>query len=705
MAEALDLPLTLGDPDEPACEPAHKWLTYCCSHGTIPPDRPGARRSAPAEGGPGLSRVVFCSWGDRVVDNRGKAPQDREPVPQFEKLEEFEPGNEILALMGWDGVAIFDERVDVVDMARAYLTVVQGESCGKCVPCRLGTWVVADTLTRLADGLAQEEDLQRMRRLARFVRAGSLCELGHTSMDALEHLLEHYEGEFRRAASDRRPRPRGRYRTRVTAPCIEACPERLDVPRYIEHIKSGRYAQSLSVIREKNPLSAVCGRVCVRFCEFNCRRGLLDDPVSIKHLKRFVSDVRMIEPAVPFQPQRPAGGNRQRVAIVGAGPGGLTAAYSLLGKGYAVEIFEALDEPGGMAAVGIPDYRLPRDILRTEVEVIEGLGARIHYGQRLGRDFHLQDLRDQGFAATFIAIGAQESRTLGIAGEDPRLPGYLPGTEFLRRINLGQAVEAGQRAVVVGGGNVAIDCARSARRLGVKDVTVVYRRGREEMPADPAEVREAEEEGIHFRLLCNPIRILERDGRLAGVECVHMTLGQPDASGRRQPIAVEGSQFTVEADMLIPAVGQVVDLSFLKERSYLETTRHGTIKVDPDTLQTSEEGIFAGGDCTSGPATLIEAMAAGLRAANSIDQYLREGRVALTEDERLSRVLKAVGAFEHETVDRLGGRGRVHPRERPTSERVDDFEEVEQVITPAEALMEADRCLRCYRILLLATER
>lgn len=624
-------------------------------------------------------------------------------MPQFEELEDLEPGNKILAVMGWDGVVILDDRVDVLDVARAYLDVVQGESCGKCVPCRMGTRVVADVLRRIADGRGQDEDLESIRRLAGFIRAGSLCELGHTSMDALLHLLDHYEPEFRRAIAEGRRRPRGHYHTRVTAPCIEACPERLDVPKYIEYIKSGRYAQSLSVIREKNPLAAVCGRVCVRFCEFACRRGLLDDPVSIKHLKRFVSDVQ-IDAAVRRRPRPAASRNGHRVAIIGAGPSGLTAAYSLANKGYAVDIFEALDEPGGMAAVGIPDYRLPREVLRSEVEVIEQLGARIHYAQRLGCDFDLQDLWDRGFAATYVAIGAQNSRSMGLQGEGP-LEGYVPGTEFLRRINQGESQGVGWRAVVVGGGNVAIDCARSALRLGVREVIVVYRRGREEMPADPAEVRDAEAEGVRFELLCNPTRILEHEGRLVGVECVRMALGEPDASGRRKPVAVGGSEFVIETDMLIPAIGQTVDLSFLQERSFLETTRRGTIRADPDTLQTSERGVFAGGDCVTGPATLIEAMAAGLRAANSIDQYLRQGRVILTEDERLSRVLKTMGAFENEAVDRLGGRGRVQPPERPSHERVDDFDEVEQVITPEEALMEADRCLRCYRILLLATER
>lgn len=649
--------------------------------------------------------VVLSSWGDQIVDNRGKAPEAWQTVPRFESLQEFEPGNPILAVMGWDGVIILDERVDVVDMARAYVEKAQQESCGRCVPCSMGTRVVADALIRIADGRGVPEDLENIRRLAGFIQAGSKCELGRSSMVALLDLLDQYEAEFRRAIAEGKPRPRGNYHAKVTAPCVETCPERIDIPRYIELIRSARYGQSLSVIREKNPLAAVCGRVCVRFCESACRRGLLDDPLSIKNLKRFVADVEM-DRAVKPKPEPVPAANGHRIAIIGAGPSGLTAAYRLAKQGYAVEIFESLDEPGGAAAVGIPDYRLPRAILRSEVEAIQKLGAQIHYGQRLGRDFTLQDLRDRGFAAIYVAIGAQDGRGLGVPGEVPGMVGYTPGLDFLRTISETGSFPVGERAVIVGGGNVAIDCARSALRLGVKEVTLVYRRGREEMPADKVEVRDAEAEGVRFELLCNPVRVLARDGRVVGVECVRMALGEPDASGRRSPVPVEGSEFVIETDMVIPAIGQGVDLTVLDEGIGLQSTRRGTVKADPHTLVTDAEGVFAGGDCVSGPATLIEAMAAGLRAASSIDQYLRDGQIVLSEDERLSAVVRQIGAFrKDEKVDRPGGRRRVHPPERPIDERVDDFDEVEAGITAAEALQEADRCLRCYRIILVATEK
>ncbi|MGA7879004.1 MAG: FAD-dependent oxidoreductase [Desulfoferrobacter sp.] len=652
-----------------------------------------------------MSKVLVGVWNDQAVDNR----QDGSEESSFDKLEqviEYEPGNPIQAILGWNGFCLFDREVDLIDMARAYMDVVQRESCGRCIPCRMGTRVAADILTRIGEGKGREDDLDTLRRIGVMVKAGSKCELGHTSMNAVMALLENFEDEFRKAVVDGKHRPRRSYHAKVTAPCIEACPERLDIPRYIEFIKSARYTESLTVIHERNPLSSVCGRVCVRFCEFACRRAKLDDPVSIKHLKRFVSDVDMeaavrhSDPVVSLKPGAP------KIAIIGAGPAGLTAAYHLLLRGYPVEIFEGLNEPGGMAAMGIPDYRLPREVLRAEFETLQKMGVQIHYGSVLGRDITLKGLKEQGFGAIFVAIGAQKGSGLGLAGEDENPEGYFPGIEFLRHVNLNEPIDIGTAAVVVGGGNVAMDCSRSALRLGVKQVNLLYRRTRDEMPADREEIHDAEEEGVRFHFLTHPIRVLIEDGKIIGVECIRMELGEPDATGRCRPIPLAGSEFVIECDMLIPAIGQKVDVLCLEGECCPELTRWNTLKVDPDTLQTSEEGIFAGGDCVSGPATLIEAMAAGFRVGHSIDQFLREGRVTLTEEERMSRVFRAVAAIDEDSVDRLGsGFRRIKMPMRSVKDRVDDFEEVEMGLSPEDALLEADRCLRCYRILLVATEK
>ncbi|MCE5258341.1 MAG: FAD-dependent oxidoreductase [Chloroflexi bacterium] len=653
-----------------------------------------------------MTETILGIWDNQVICT--PRPEDEASgITKLAELREYAPGNPVYAVMGWDGYFIYDQaHVDVVDMARAYMEVVQGESCGKCVPCRMGTRVAADLLTRIAEGRGAQEDLDSLRKVADVVSQGSLCELGHSALCAVIDLLNQHPDEFQRTVTEGIRHPRGTYHTKVTAPCVEACPERLDIPRYIEMIKAGHYPESLEVIEEKNPLAAVCGRVCVRFCEFACRRGKLDDPISIKHLKRFVSDVRL-DAAVKIMPDKVhVVPDAPLVAVIGAGPAGVTAAYHLLRKGYPVEIFEASGAAGGMAVWGIPDYRLPRDVVRSEVEIITSMGAIIHYNQRLGRDFSIADLKARGFKAVFVAIGAQLGTGLRIPGEEPAPEGYLPGIEFLHKVNAGEAVKAGDSAVIVGGGNVAMDCCRSALRLGIRQVHLVYRRGREEMPADKLEVHDAEEEGIIFHMQCNPTRLITENGKLTGVECVRMILGEPDATGRRRPVPQEGSEFIIPCDMLFPAIGQRIDTSCLADDgASLDVTKHGTVAADDDTLLTSEEGVFAGGDCVSGPATLIQAMAAGLRASNSIDQYLKQGYVSLSDDERMSRVYRAVMAVDEDSVQRLGGAARKEVTLRPVKERVDDFDEVEQGLSPEDALLEADRCLRCYRILLVATDK
>ena len=653
-----------------------------------------------------LDKLLFGVWNGQITDCHQDQEQNR--CEELEKIIDFEPGNKISAILGWQGFFLFDESVDLIDMARAYMDVVQRESCGKCVPCRMGTRVAADILTRIVEGKGTEEDLQTLRTIGQVVKAGSMCELGHSSMNAVLALLDHFEDEFHRAVSDAKYRQKHTYHIKVTAPCIEACPERLDIPKYIELIKSTRYSDSLSVIQEKNPLPAVCGRVCVRFCEFACRRAKLDDPVSIKNLKRFVSDVEMGAAVKKHDPIVAISPDARKIAVVGAGPAGMTAAYHLRLKGHHVEIFEALNEPGGMAAMGIPDYRLPREVLGAEFDMIRKMGVEIHYGKVLGRDFTLGGLKHNGFDAFFIGIGAQKGTLLGLKGEDTEPKGYFPGIEFLRKVNMNEPIETGTVAVVVGGGNVAMDCARSSLRLGVENVHLVYRRSKEEMPADVEEIHDAMDEGIEFHFLSHPVRLLIENDRVTGVECVRMVLGEPDASGRRRPVPVQGSEFTIPCDMIIPAIGQKVDTECLNENGERtpEISRWNTVAADPDTLETSIEGVFSGGDCVTGPATLIEAMAAGFRVSNSIDQYLREGVVTLTEEERMSRVFRAVSSLDNDDVDLLGrGARRIKMPMRSVQDRVDDFKEVETGLSPEDALMEADRCLRCYRILLVATEK
>ena len=649
----------------------------------------------------------FGSW-DGVM-YAGEAleslPEDTKEivVGLFEMTRGLSDGK-VSSLVGWKGFFLFGETADPVDMARAYAQKMQETSCGKCLPCRMGTRIIADLLRKICDGHGREQDLHTVQRMIEVVRAGSMCELGHHSMHAVGALLASFPEKFENCVLHGVRRPRQTYFFKVTAPCIEACPVHLDVPRYIELIRSGRYVQALSVIHEHNPLAAVCGRVCVRFCEMACRRGMLDTPVDIKHLKQFVSDVELDAAVRTFTPFCKKTPEALRVAIVGAGPAGLMAAYILLQRGYSVTIFEALEEPGGMAALGIPDYRLPRKVLRSEIDVILNMGAEINYDTALGKDISLTGLLEE-HNAVFLAIGTQKGRCMGVPGEDRHPEGYMIGVEFLRWINLGKPRFRGKRALVVGGGNVAMDCSRSALRLGFDEVHLVYRRDRDAMPADKVEVGEAEAEGVMFHFMVNPVRIMMEDDGVVGVECVRMQPGEPDANGRRRPEPVPGSEFVIPCDMLIPAIGQAMDQSWMKDDVPLELTPWKTIETNPLTMETSVPGIFSGGDCVSGPATLVEALAAGERAARSMDQYLQNVPYAMEKDEQLSYFYQSLARLDKDVIDRPAqGFDRMKMRERPVIERIQDFEQVEQAISPEDALLEANRCLRCYRIVMVGME-
>ncbi|MGA1845149.1 MAG: FAD-dependent oxidoreductase [bacterium] len=654
-----------------------------------------------------MAKVILGAWQDTVIDNRNT--QKRSIEDAFPQVEHFDDENRIKAFVGWDGFFIFDPDVPVVDMMRAYVEKVQEESCGYCTPCRIGTKIVADRLRDIANGLGREEDLATIRRLAAVTRDASMCELGHTSMTALLKLMELMPEAFEQPVRERRPVKRGVYHAMVTAPCIEECPAHLDIPSYIDAIRSGNYFESLAIIALRNPLPGICGRVCVRPCEFACRRGELDEPVSIKYLKRFVKDQVYSYATARSKPAKEIPvTSTKRVAVIGAGPCGLTASFYLRQKGYAVEVLEALNEPGGMSAIGIPDYRLPREVIAGEVRRMEEIGVRFTYGVRIGRDKTLEQLRDE-YDAVLISIGAHGSRRIGMAGEEKEPAGYMPGIEFLKDLNTlhptGEFTPPeGSHVAVIGGGNVAMDCARSAKRLGYPKVSILYRRTEQEMPADEEEIRDARHEGIEFHFLTHPKRIETKEGKVTGLICVRMELGEPDASGRRKPVQIEGSDFLLPCDIVIPAIGQETDFSLFSKDSPIERTKWGTVVTDEETMMTAQDGVFAAGDCVSGPKALIDAMAQGLYVAHCIAQYLRGERMTMPEHERMFRLLKAMN-LPKSPVNRVGRKPRSQIEARPVEERIADFDEIECGYSPEEAIREAERCLRCYRVALFVTEK
>ncbi len=470
-----------------------------------------------------------------------------------------------------------------------------------------------------------------------------------------------------------------------TSPCKAACPTHISVQGYVALIAAGKYKEALKLIKKDNPFPIVCGRVCNHPCETACMRGKVEEPIDIMHLKRFVADLDLKDETRYLPEKKESKG--KKVAVVGAGPAGLTCAYYLAAEGYDVEVFESLPVAGGWLAVGIPEYRLPKDVLKAEIKVIEDLGVKIHLNTAVGKDIPFAKLQSD-FDAVFIGCGTVNSSKLNIPGED--MQGVIHGVDYLKRVNLGEKVFLGDKVAVVGGGNVAMDAVRTAIRTGSKDVFILYRRSRAEMPASPEEIEEALEEGIKMEFLVAPKRVVGENGKVTGVECTRMELGEPDASGRRRPVEIKGSEFIVPCDALIPAIGQEADLDFVPKESGIAINKWKNFDVDPVTFATTTPGVFAGGDVVTGPATVVKAVYAGKEAAVSIDRYLRGEDVAagrakdwtknLADKADVSKVAK---------VPR-----RKYPHMKPEDRRT-NFREVGIGFTEEEAVAEAKRCLAC----------
>ena len=464
--------------------------------------------------------------------------------------------------------------------------------------------------------------------------------------------------------------------------CQAACPLHIDIRGYVSLIHEGKFSEALKLIKEKLPFPAIVGRICSHPCESKCKRQEVDEAVAIAALKRATCDyAEGIEDDLTVAEEKD-----KKVAIVGGGPAGLMAAYDLRKLGYQVTIFEAMPVLGGMLAVGIPECRLPRDILQTELRIIPNLGVEVRLNTRVGQEVKLSDLGKE-FDTVFLAIGTNQGRKLGIENEESK--GVVDGVEFLRQVNLGDKVKVRDRVLIVGGGNVAVDCARTCLRLGFGEVAILYRRSREEMPAMGGEVEKAEEEGVKIIFLATPVKVLNKNGEAIGLECLRMELGEPDASGRRRPIPIEGSEFVLESDLIISAIGEQPDFSFLDGETSL-ASKDGLLLVTPLTLETSLPGIFAGGDAVTGPSAVIDALASGKKAAISVDRYIRG------EDLTVGRE----GEEPYESsldmdVEDIAPRKRFAMPTLNIDQRRGNFREVELGFKKEEAIEEAGRCLSC----------
>jgi len=472
---------------------------------------------------------------------------------------------------------------------------------------------------------------------------------------------------------------------RKLPPCRTACPARVNVQGYVSLLQRAKFKEAVELIRQDMPFPAICGRVCFSPCEDACARANVDQAVAIRALKRLVADIEREQGKVKPVPIPKV--HNEKVAIIGAGPAGLTAAYELAKLGYPVTVFEGMSEPGGMMRYCIPDFRLEKFVVANEIEYIKDLGVEIKTDVQFGKDITIDSLRKDGYDAIFVAIGTQQGMKLNVPGED--LEGVVNAVDFLRAVALGKHVEVGEKVAVVGGGNSAIDAARTAKKLGAEEVLILYRRSREEMPALPHEVAEAERDGVKFYFLVAPKQIISENGKVKAIECLRMRLGEPDESGRRRPVPISFSEHQYEVDMAIPALGQVADAASIPAELLDEESRAPSVKIDPVTLETKMPGVFAGGDIATGPASIIEAVGAGKKAAASIHLYLTGQDLRSKREE---------GVEETTWVKNWGYLKKKERRYEPPLEKPRlSFEEARKYLETLEqkAMFEAFRCLGC----------
>jgi len=591
------------------------------------------------------------------------------------------------SIMGSGGMVVMDEDTCMVDIARYFLDFTQRESCGKCVPCRLGTKQMLDILRDITKGKGSPDDIDLLIELSEAIKTGSICGLGKTAPNPVLTTLRYFRDEYEAHIKYKRC-PAAVCKEIISSPCQHVCPIDTEAPAYISYIAHGRFKDAFQIIRRDNPLLSVCARVCHHPCESKCQAGKWGDPIAIRSLKRFAGDYALKTGIYKTAKKQRKG--KERIAIIGSGPAGLMAGYSLANKGYAVTIFEALDIIGGALAVYIPEYRLPKKILNADIENIKNSGVEIKTNMKVGKDITLNELL-KNYKAVFIATGAHKSRRLNISNEDA--DGVIDAMEFLRQINCKKEVKIGNVVGVIGGGNAAVDAARVAARLkDCKKVFVIYRRTRKEMPAFKEEVDAAIEEGIEIQYLTAPVRIITKGKKLTGVECVRMKLGDIDESGRRRPVPISGSEFVISLDNLIVAIGEETDTLFIRDTKGIELSKRGRIVVSEETFATGLKGVFAGGDVVTGPNTVIDAMSSGKIAAEMIDKYVR-GKEVVREYSltRPSVYVPPVKLREDE----------IEESKRPNAQclsikrRVNNFDEVELNMTSDLAIKEARRCLRC----------
>ncbi len=637
------------------------------------------------------------------------------PADMFDLPIDYDSLTKAGSIMGSGGMIVMDENTCMVDIAKYFMNFLKAESCGKCFSCRKGTQRMYEILDDISNGKGTLEHLDLLEELAHVVKDTTMCGLGQTASNPVLSTLRYFRDEYERHVVDKKC-DAFVCKGLVGAPCQSACPLDTEPWRYVSLIEKGRYEEAYQVIREANPFPSVCARVCDRKCEHRCNLEVSGgEAVAIRTLKRFITD--RVDPATYVPVKVPgAGKNTNKVAVVGAGPAGLATAHYLSLIGYKVTLIEAEKELGGMLISCIPSYRLPREVVRKEIKSLLNENITIRCQTLLGRDTTIDELLNDNFKAIFLAMGANKSWRLGLDGED--IKEVYPSMEFLKAYNLRGEELAKKRVVVVGGGNSAVDAARVAlRQKEVEAVTLLYRRTRHEMPAFEEEVEAALAEGVNIHTLVSPVKIYAREkeietaveegvkletlvspieihykaGRLVDIECIRNKLGDIDSSGRHRPIPVPGTEFKIPLDTLIVAIGERPDSDCLASMG-LQVDKGGKLQVDTETFQTNRPGVFAGGDLTTGPNTVTDAIAAGKKAAAVIDRYLNGRELRESPKINIPQVFLEPAVVDDEE---LAEAMRVKPPTLPVEARKNNFAEVELAISVEQATREAKRCLRC----------
>jgi NADH-quinone oxidoreductase subunit F len=610
------------------------------------------------------------------------------PIQHLNASVDYEKVVELGAIMGSGGLIVMNEDKCAVDMARFFMDFCQDESCGKCTPCREGTKRMLDILTNITQGKGKEGDIELLEEMAGVIKNAALCGLGQTAPNPVLSTIRYFRDEYDEHIRSHRCRA-AVCSAMFKSPCQHTCPIEMDIPSYIALVRAGRFEDAYKILMQTNPFPSVCGRVCDHKCQSKCRRGNLDEPLAIKFLKRFITDNAPRPKIDPVPVTR-----KEKIAVVGAGPAGLTTARDLALRGYKVTIFEELGKAGGMLYWGIPAYRLPRNILEREIDDIKALGVEIRLNTRVGRDVSFAQLeKDSNYV--YLAVGAHKSQKMGVPGED--LKNVYGGVEFLRDFNANEEKwlkgekALGEKVAVIGGGNSAIDAARVALRLGA-DVTILYRRLRPDMPAAEDEIKAAEDEGIKIEYLVAPLKIEGAKGKVSSISFQRMKLGDFDSSGRKKPVAIAGSEFTLQVDVVIAAIGQVPDMSFIDQASGIKVNKWDCFAVgNVYKSRTPNPRYFAGGDSVTGPDTVIGAIAAGHQAADDIDSAIRKSNGEPAYEKPAAEKIEVPLVIDEETIERP----QIAMPEMESTLRKTGFAEVELGLTAEDAIKEACRYLRC----------